>query len=241
MKTLVCPIAFNEEVKLRSVVERFLKSPLNGRVDYLVMDDGSTDGTSKMLQGFAGRGVRTLRHTFQSGVGAAIRTAIKHARANGYEVLVIMAGNDKDNPDELPALLKEIDNGFDFVQGSRYKGKVGTGGDMPFYRKIATRLHPWLMSFFLRTRITDSTNGYRAFRLSIFSDARINIDQRWLDAYELEPYLMFKAIQLKFKFTEVFVTKIYPPKKLGITKMKPFLGWWSILKPVFYLGLGIRK
>ena len=97
------------------------------------------------------------------------------------------------------------------------------------------------MSVFLRTVITDSTNGYRAFRLSIFNDVRINIDQPWLDAYELEPYLMFKAIQLKFKFTEVFVTKIYPPKKLGYTKMKPFLGWWSILKPVFYLGLGMRK
>ncbi|MEI6437476.1 MAG: glycosyltransferase family 2 protein [Candidatus Omnitrophota bacterium] len=241
MKILVSPIAFNEEVKLRSVVERFLKSPLAGKVDYCVVDDGSNDGTQKMLQGFAPRGVRTLRHAFQSGVGAAIRTAIKHARANGYEVLVIMAGNDKDNPDELPVLLKEIDNGFDFVQGSRYKGKVGTGGDMPFYRKIATRLHPWLMSFFLGVRITDSTNGYRAFRLSLFNDARINIDQPWLNAYELEPYLIFKAIKLKYKFTEVFVTKIYPPKKLGYTKMKPLLGWWSILKPVFYLGLGIKK
>ncbi|MBF0387105.1 MAG: glycosyltransferase family 2 protein [Candidatus Omnitrophica bacterium] len=241
MKTLVAPIAFNEEVKLRSVVERFCKSPLYGQADYLVMDDGSTDGTQKMLQGFAARGVRTLRHNFQSGVGAAIRTVIKYARANNYEVLVIMAGNDKDDPNELPVLLKEIANGFEFVQGSRYKGRVGVGGDMPFYRKLATRMHPWLMSLFLGVRITDSTNGYRAIRLSLFDDARINIDQRWLDAYELEPYLMFKAIQFKHKFTEVFVTKIYPPKKLGYTKMKPFFGWWSILKPVFYLGLGMRK
>ena len=61
MKILVSPIAFNEEVKLRRVVDRFLKSPLYGKVDYCVVDDGSNDGTQKMLQGYAGRGVRTLR------------------------------------------------------------------------------------------------------------------------------------------------------------------------------------
>ncbi len=241
MKILVSPIAFNERVKLQSVVERFLKCPLYGKADYLVMDDGSSDGSAQMLESYADRGVRALHHPRQSGVGAAIRTVIKYARANKYDVLVIMAGNDKDDPDELPVLLKAIDDGFDFVQGSRYKGRVGVGGDMPFYRKIATRMHPWLMSLFLGVGITDSTNGFRAFRLSIFNDKRINIDQPWLDAYELEPYLMFKAIRLRYKFTEVFVTKIYPPKKLGYTKMKPFLGWWSILKPVFYLGLGMKQ
>jgi dolichol-phosphate mannosyltransferase len=241
VKILVSPVAFNERVKLHSVVERFLKCPVYGKVDYLVVDDGSTDGTAGMLQGYDARGVRFVSHSRQRGVGAAIRTAIEYAQANRYDVIVIMAGNDKDNPDELPVLLDAINAGYDFVQGSRYKGRSGVGGDMPLYRKFATRMHPWLMSFFLKVPVTDSTNGFRAFRLSLLNDARINISQPWLDAYELEPYLMFKAIALKYKFTEVFVTKIYPPKKLGYTKMKPLLGWWSILKPVFCLGLGIRK
>ncbi len=97
------------------------------------------------------------------------------------------------------------------------------------------------MSFFTGHRVTDSTNGFRAFRLTVVKDPRINIDQPWLDAYELEPYLMFKALRLGYRFTEVFVTKIDPPKKLGYTKMKPLLGWWSILKPLFYLGFGLRR
>ncbi len=241
-RILVCPIAFNENVKLRSVIERFLKSPARAMADYLVMDDCSTDGTTGMIRSFADKGVMTIRHDRQSGVGAAIRTAIRYARKNRYEILVIMAGNDKDNPDEIPSVVKPlIQDGYDFVQGSRYKGKVGTGGDMPLYRKVATRLHPMLMSFFTGKAVTDSTNGFRAFRLSILDDPRINLDQDWLNAYELEPYLMFKAIRLGYKFTEVFVTKIYPPRKLGYTKMKPLVGWWSILKPVFYLGLGIKR
>jgi dolichol-phosphate mannosyltransferase len=238
----VCPIAFNENIKLKSVIERFLKSPARAMADYLVMDDCSTDGTTEMIRSFAGQGVMTIRHEKQSGVGAAIRTAIRYGQKNAYDILVIMAGNDKDNPDEIAAVVKPIlEDGYDFVQGSRYKGKVGTGGDMPFYRKVATRVHPLLMSFFTGVAVTDSTNGFRAFRLSIMADPRINLDQDWLNAYELEPYLMFKAIKLGHKFTEVFVTKIYPPKKLGYTKMKPLVGWWSILKPVFYLGLGIKR
>lgn len=67
------------------------------------------------------------------------------------------------------------------------------------------------------------------------------MDQAWLDKYELEPYLMFKAIKLGYKFKEAAVTKIYPAKKLGYTKMKPIIGWWSILRPLVFLGLGIKK
>lgn len=241
-KVLVCPIAFNENVKLESVIKRFLRCDSYGKVDYLVMDDCSTDGTTEVIQSYADQGVRTIRQDRQSGVGAAIRTAIKYAREQGYDCLAIMAGNDKDNPEELPRIIDPIlKEEYDFIQGSRYLGANGIGGDMPFYRKLATRMHPILMSIITGTKVTDSTNGFRAFRLSIFDDTRINIDQAWLDKYELEPYLLFKAIKLGYKFKEAPVTKIYPAKKLGYTKMKPITGWWSILRPLIFLGLGIKK
>ncbi len=241
-RILVSPIAFNENVKLRNVIERFLKSGVYSKVDYLVLDDGSTDGTREMIASYKDRGVQTLKHPQRRGVGAAIRTVIDYAREKHYDILVIMAGNDKDNPEEIPRLLDPITQlGFDLVQGSRYLGGGGIGGDMPFYRKIATRLHPWLLSLIAGQQMTDSTNGFRAFKLSLFDDQRINIHQEWLNAYELEPYLLFKSILLKYKVCEAPVTKIYPSKKLGYTKMKPLIGWWSILRPLVYLGLGIRK
>ncbi|MCK5083933.1 MAG: hypothetical protein KAR31_13575, partial [Candidatus Omnitrophica bacterium] len=122
-----------------------------------------------------------------------------------------------------------------------YKGREGTGGDMPLYRKAATRMHPWLMSVITKHKVTDSTNGFRAFRLSVLDHPEINIDQPWLDHYEIEPYLLYKAITLGFKFKEAPVTKIYPSRKVGYTKMRPLTGWWSILRPLVYLGLGIKK
>ena len=196
-KILVFVPAYNEHVKLKSVIERFLNSPARAMADYLVVDDGSDDETPAVIRGFASSGVRVIRHEKRSGVGAAIRTAIKFARANSYDILVVMAGNDKDNPDEIPQVLEPIlKDGFDLVQGSRYKGKVGTGGDMPLYRKLATRLHPWLMTLFTGKHVTDSTNGFRAFRLAIFDNKDIDIDQPWLDTYELEPYILFKALKL---------------------------------------------
>ncbi|MFM8572258.1 MAG: hypothetical protein ACKOAU_11730, partial [Pirellula sp.] len=85
------------------------------------------------------------------------------------------------------------------------------------------------------------TNGFRAIRLSCFDDNRIDINQDWLNKYELEPYLYFKFIKLGYKVLEVPVSKIYPAKELGYTKMRPIIGWWSILRPIFLLGLGIKK
>ena len=241
-KILVCPVAFNENVKLKSAIERFLKSSARDRADYLIVDDASTDGTTQMIHSFAACGVQTIRHENRGGVGAAIRTAIKYALSQGYEVLVIMAGNDKDNPDEIPRLIDPIiQEGYDLVQGSRYLSPNGAGGDMPFYRKVATRVHPALLSLFVGRTLTDSTNGFRAFRLSIFKNKAINIDQDWLDHYELEPYLLYKVITLRYKFREAPVTKVYPSRKSGYTKMRPIVGWWSILKPVIYLGLRIKR
>ena len=236
MKVLAVPIAFNEEKKIGSVLDRFVP----GLVDEIaVVNDASTDRTPDIIRE---KGATLLTHDRRSGAGAAIRTAIRYAQQHAFDVLVVIAGNDKDRPTEIPRLLEPIrKDGYDFVQGSRYL-KGGEYGKMPFYRRLATgMMHPWLFSLITRQWITDSTNGFRAIRLSLFDDERIDIDQDWLDAYELEPYIFFKAIRLGYKVKEVPVTKIYPPRELGYTKMKPITGWWSILRPIFLLGLGMRK
>ncbi len=241
-KILVSPVAFNENVKLKSVIERFIKSRVFGKVDYLIVDDGSTDETSAVIESFRSQSVQTIKHAHRMGVGSAIRTAIKHAAQHKYDILVIMAGNDKDNPEEIPLLTEPIaKDGYDLVQGSRYLGFSRAGGQMPMYRKFAVRLHSFLLSVLTGKTMTDTTNGFRAMKVALFHDERINLDQAWLNQYELEPYILFKAIKLGYRVTEAPVTKIYPPKKLGYTKMLPFVGWWSILRPLFYLGFGIKK
>src|ERR1700691_4476786 len=104
-KVLVVPVAYNEKVKLGNVIERFLKSQMPSQADYLIVDDGSDDGTTEMIASYKDRGVMSVKHPQRRGVGAAIRTGIEYAVAHGYEIIVIMAGNDKDKPQKITPLL----------------------------------------------------------------------------------------------------------------------------------------
>lgn len=112
---------------------------------------------------------------------------------------------------------------------------------MPLYRKLATRLHPFLVGLVCGRRITESTNGYRAIALSVLDDRRIDLDQPWLDHYELEVYLLIKLLRLGYRTCEVPVSKIYPPKELGRTKMRPVIDWWKMLRPIIFVGMGLRS
>lgn len=232
---LIAP-AYNEEVKIKEVVRR-ARAGVADKI--LVVDDGSTDGT---VAAAAGAGASVLSVGSVQGVGAAIRRGYEVAQQGQFDIAVVIAGNNKDCPEEIPQLLDPIcDQGFDFVMGSRYLRGGQHGGDMPVYRKAATRLHPWLVSLVCGKKISESTNGFRAMKVSVLSDPRLNLNQEWLKAYELEVYLLIKLLQLGYKTTEVPCTKIYPPHKIGNTKMRPFWDWWKMLRPIFLLALGIKK
>jgi dolichol-phosphate mannosyltransferase len=233
-RVLSATFAFNEGEKIRQTLARH---PPTRAYDLLVVDDGSTDGALDAVDA----SIVVLRNARNLGVGASMKRVFQYALDEGYDVLVIQAGNDKDDPLEIPSLLDPILRGdADFVQGSRYLGG-GRFGNMPLYRVFGTRVvHPLVFSLAAGKRVTESTNGFRAFRTALLRDPRIDWRQAWLDRYELEPYLMLKAITLGYRHCEVPVTKIYPPRQLGYTKMRPFVDWWSILRPVVYLGLGLR-
>jgi len=234
-RILLAVFAYNEGSKIQRTLGRI---PGKRDFDLLVFDDGSTDGS---LDDVARFGATLLRNSVNSGVGASMKRAFEYALAADYDIVAIMAGNDKDEPNEIPRLLEPIVSGeWDLVQGSRFLPGGGYG-HTPFYRRVATRLHPLLFSLLVRRRVTESTNGFRAFRTALLRDSQINWHQEWLSKYELEPYLLYKAYALGYRVKEVPVTKIYPPKRLGYTKMKPFFGWWSILRPLVLLGLGLKK
>ncbi len=131
LRVLAAVPAHNEEIKIGSVLSRFLPGTVD---EMLLVDDGSTDRTGELARG---HGATIIRHPRRRGVGAAIRTAIEYARAKRYDVLVVLAANDKDRADEIPRLLEAIQkDGCDFVQGSRYL-PGGAYGEMPAREPVA--------------------------------------------------------------------------------------------------------
>jgi len=244
MKALLIIPAFNEGRKLEETSRR-IREALEGQtgsiaVDALIVDDGSTEpGVKEIAEKFQ---FLFIRNSEKRGVGYSIRRAYEYGYEKGYHILLTMAGNNKDEPRELNRLIEPIAaDRADFVQGSRYL-PGGNFGNMPAYRRLATRfLHPWIFSVISGMRITDSTNGFRAIRASVLRDRRLNLDQDWLNHYELEPYLFCRVIRMGYRVTEVPVSKIYPDKKLGYSKMRPFVDWWSILKPLFLLWFRLKK
>ncbi len=237
-KTLVTIVCFNTERELKSVLEKFDTS--GQEYEVLIVNDGSTDRTKEIINQF---NFRVIEHQINRGVGAAIKTGIDYAIKNNYDNFIIMAGNGKDNPMEIPRLLNAINaEGYDYVQGSRFS-TGGSSDNLPPFRFIMVKVHALLFSLLTLKRCTDALNGFRGYRLESFSNPKLNIWQDWLDRYELEMYLHYKFLTNRFKFKEVPVSKTYPQnwKKVKYSHIRPFVDWWSIMRPLFLLTLRIKK
>jgi dolichol-phosphate mannosyltransferase len=225
--------AWNEVGKIGAVVR---KVPRRWAGCVIVVDDHSSDRTAEEARE-AGAEV-VVRHEVNLGVGAAIRTGLLEAKRRGFDVAAILSGDDQHEPDELPRILAPVFAGeADLVQGSRWLPGGATPG-IPPSRRWLTRLYPILFSLASGVRITDGTNGMRAFRLSLLDDPRIRIEQPWLDRYELEPYLLYQAVRHGFRVREAPVTVRYHGR--GTTKMKLLRDGWRILRPIVYLRLGLQ-
>jgi len=231
--------AYNEEGKIGSTVKKALNDPPKGFVSAcLVVDDGSTDGTAIDAKN---NGAIVITKSKNEGVGSAIREGICYALKNSYDIVVVMAGDDQDDPREIPLVVEPIlTQGYDFVQGSRRLVSRQTV-NMPLFRRVTTKVYSVFFKLLTGFPCTDGTNGFRAFKTDIFKNPIINLDQKWLNTYELEPYLFVKTLEAGYKVREVQVTKYYHKKVVGYSKMVPFKDWWNILKPLIYLKTGLKR
>lgn len=234
-KILAAVLTFNEGDKLKKLLTQFDQ---DGMYDILLVDDGSTDDSFDSIEKDR---FKIIRHDQNLGVGAGIKTAVNFARQNSYDSIVIMAGNGKMLPVEIPRLLKPIlENDIDYVQGSRYL-EGGRSDRLPLFRRVMIKLFTIISNIILGQKGTDITCGFRAYKLSIFEDPEIDIDQSWLNQYELEYYLHYKVVKRKYRIEEVPVSMIYPKEGKNYSKIKPFVGWWSMVRPWIFLSLRLKK
>ena len=227
--------ALNEAGKIGRVLD---KLPPDGRFEAIVVDDGSTDGTG--AEAMAHGAALVVRHETRQGVGAAIRDGWNAGRERERPYLALISGDDQHEPSELVAAFDAlVAADADYLQGSRWMpgGRVigGTGG-----RARGTRLYSMAFSILVGRRMTDATNGFRIFRSSMLDDAKIDLDQHWLDSYDLEPYVLYRAVTRRYRVIEHPVTVIYHRAE-SYTKMRGLKDWWRLFRPAVLLRTGVKR
>jgi dolichol-phosphate mannosyltransferase len=241
MRSVAIIPVYREIGKIGRVLQRFD----NGAVDqvYLVVDDPNPAILKEISEAKSriNTPITTRENPNRKGVGFAIREGYEYALSHGFDIIVVMAGNGKDDPREIPRLTGPIiEESFDYVQGSRFL-PGGKGEKTPFLRGLFTKLFPFAWTFMTGVRCTEVTNGFRAYRASVLRDPRINVWQEWLDGYELEYYLHYKVLTLGYKFTERPVSKTYShTAKRGYSHISPLKDWRQIVGPVVLLRIGAR-
>lgn len=227
--------ALNEAGRIGRVID---KVPKDGRFEAIVVDDGSTDGTGEEARAHGAAVV--VRHETRGGVGAAIRDGWLTGVARHRPYLALVAGDDQHEPSELAGALDSlIAADADYVQGSRWMAGgtvVGNSGG----RGLGTRLYSIAFSLLVGRRVTDATNGFRIFRTELLKDPRIDLEQRWLDSYDLEPYVLYRAITRGYKVIEHPVTVVYH-QDMPYTKMRGLRDWWRLFRPALMLRTGVRR
>ena len=145
--SIVIPV-FNEAHVLGAVIEKIRALDL-AQAEIIVIDDGSTDGSAEVA---LNAGASVIRHPYNIGNGAAVKSGIRAARG---ELIVLMDGDGQHKPEDIPKLLAAASD-YHMVVGARAKGSK-----LRLHRYVANVLYNLLASYVTRFKIQDLTSGFR--------------------------------------------------------------------------------
>jgi len=234
---VIIPI-INEGKRIKAELSRAQKFNIDNVVDIIICDGDSTDGSTEaeIMKGF---GVNTLLTKKDIGKqGAQLRMGIWWAMHRGYEGVITIDGNNKDSIEDIPKFIEKLDEGYDFIQGSRFI----TGGkaiNTPLVRYLSVRLiHAPIISLTAKHNFSDTTNAYRGYSKKYLMHSKVQPFRNVFMTYELLAYLSTRATQLGMKACEVPVTRRYPKEGKTPTKISFIKGNSNLVKILFLNLLG---
>ncbi len=220
----------------RTVVERSLLQvlaatlPENMQRELVIVDDCSTDGTSAILDRLAAGNplIQLHRHTVNQGKGAAVRTAIQHARG---EFCIVQDADLEYDPSEYSKLLRPLLDGHaDAVFGSRYLAGEQTR-ILPFWHSMINKGLTLLSNMFCNLNLTDMETCYKVFRTDLLKSIPVRSNR-----FGFEPEITMKCAKRKLRIYEVPISyhgRTYEEgKKIGwkdgIKALAVILRFWLI-------------
>ena len=234
---VVIPV-INEGVRIKSLLARMMACKISDVADIIIVDGGSNDD-SLDLDSLKGNAVSGLLVKNDVGkLSAQLLCAYAFALEHGYEGIITIDGNDKDDPVAITQFIAALENGYDFVQGSRFIAG-GVAENTPKLRDFAIRfIHAPMLSLFSRFHWTDTTQGFRAYSRKMLLDTNVAPFRSVFSCYELLAYFSYRIPRLGYRCIEFPTVRRYPKKGDVPTKISGIKGNWSVLKVLFLACFG---
>ena len=233
-RALVIVPTYNERENIRPLIESVLaKDP---RIDMLVVDDGSPDGTGAIVDEVAATTPRVsaLHRPGKMGLGTAYLEGFRWALARDYEYVFEMDADFSHNPDHLPEFLRRIEDA-DLVLGSRYRNGKVTVVNWPMTRLLLSYAANIYARAVTGLQLYDSTGGFKCFRRKVLE--AIDLTAVKSNGYAFQIEMSFRAWKKGFRIAEipiVFVDRTEGESKMSKRIVREAvwmvwrLRWWSI-------------
>lgn len=232
---LVIPV-INEGYKLTSLLEKIKNLSFNN-FDILVVDGGSNDGSIERTVELDFVDYVLLRKE-EGKLGTQLRCAYWFLMfEKNYKGIITIDGNNKDNPNAIEIFLKKLDEGYDFVQGSRFIDG-GVSVNLPIMRYLGIKLiHKPILNLFSKYKWTDTTQGFRGYSKRFITSDKVSIFRKIFTGYELLFYLSYIGPKLDFKCTEIPTERIYPKGEVP-TKISGLKSYFNIIFTLIQVKIG---
>ena len=234
-RTLIIIPTYNESENIPNLIPQVMTQ--DPRIDVLVVDDGSPDGTGKIADEFAAKSgrIHVLHREGKQGLGTAYLAGFRWALDRGYDFIFEMDADFSHDPKHLPEFLKAIE-GADLVLGSRYLGGRVTVVNWPVGRLLLSYFANVYARIVTGLKLHDATGGFKCFRRKVLET--IDLDKVKSNGYGFQIEMSFRATKAGFKIREipiVFVDRTDGQSKMSgsIVREAVLMVWRLRLQSIF--------
>lgn len=226
MKTLVIIPTYNERNNLPKILDGVLQ---HNDIHVLVIDDTSPDGTAEVAHEFERKTERVfvIERTGKLGLGTAYITGFKWGMEKGYDCFIEMDADGSHDPEVLPYFIREIQNGYDLVIGSRYTGGTISVIGWSFKRLMLSKIGNLYASILLELHLTDSTSGFRCYSRKALES--INLDMVRSNGYAFQIEMAYQMKRAGLEIREIPI--IFYERTHGKSKMSGKIVKEAIILP----------